>query len=87
MIETDKGIIRIEGSGADILADYSVITLQLKKILVENGFTEEEAKKQLQENFDIAFEDTETLKEKCIVKMKSELEELLKLLKGVTNHE
>lgn len=87
MIKADKGHIEIKGLGGELLADYSVITESLAKSLINNGFSKEEAKKVLQNSFDMAFEDIETLKEKCIGKMKSELEELLELLKGVTNHE
>lgn len=87
MIKADKGHIEFKGSGGELLEDYSVITESLAKSLINNGFSKKEAKELLQTSFDIAFEDIETLKEKCIGEMKSGLKKLLELLKGVTNHE
>lgn len=43
MIKSYKGIVTIEGTGEEIVADFSVATQALMEILVESGSKEEAA--------------------------------------------
>jgi len=40
MIKIDNGAIEINGTGVELLADLSVITLKLKEIMKETGLSE-----------------------------------------------
>lgn len=76
------GQTTIKGSVHEILADYSVITLNLAESLVEKGiFTKEEAKEQLQDSFDMAFLGDEERHERVAESLLNNLERLLKILK------
>lgn len=52
MIKCNKGCSEIKGSTSDLLAEYSVITMHLRKALTED-VSEEYAKSTLKRSFDL----------------------------------
>ncbi len=52
MIRAEKGKIEINGSGLDILADYSAITESMFEALVGAGASKDRAQKDLKQAFD-----------------------------------
>ena len=71
MIKTKEGKTKLEGTAVDLLAEYSCITKDLYEVFVKNGFTEEQAKKDIQMAFDVAFCSKEEIEEKLKESIKS----------------
>ncbi len=55
MIKSNKGQVVIKGEIDEVFAEYSTLTKSFAKMLVENGGTEEQAKEDLKQAFELAF--------------------------------